>query len=497
MLTMTRNAFPLDALVLDREHATPLHRQLYQSLRDLIIDRTLKAETALPSSRALAQDLGIARNTVTAAYDQLVTEGYLASHQGARPTVIDLPSGPPPDVEPERRICPTVHARRGQLLMQQPVHHGEPGHMLFHPGMPDAENFPFVTWSRLLARRASHAGDALFGTYNVAGHPALRAAIAAYLKTARGVSCTPDQIVVTTGAQAALDLLARLLVDPGDAVWMEEPGYYGAQSAFVAAGARLLPLHVDALGWKLQLPGSKRLRAAYVTPSCQHPLGMTMRMEQRLRLLEIAEDQDFWVIEDDFDGEYRFDGQPVPAMQGASNSQRVIYVGTFSKILFPALRLGFMVLPRALTPGLTRAISITGQFAPLLLQAALADFIDQGHMTRHLRRMRRIYAQRRLLFKELWAEQLAHYGELSNSEAGIQMVALLREGLSDTDVAARARKHGVNVSPLSMQFRLAGRRNGLLIGYAAANEASIKRGISLLRRTIDDGLLAQTERPPI
>lgn len=480
---MARQSFPLDALNLDRAHATPLHRQLYRALRALIADRTLKPDTALPSSRALAQDLAVARNTVTAAYDQLVTEGYLANRRGARPTVVDLPSGPAADRTTEKPACPAVHSKRGQLLMQQPVHHGEPGHMLFHPGMPDAENFPFGTWSRLLARRASHAGDALFGTYDVAGHPGLRAAISAYVKTARGVSCTPDQIVVTTGAQAALDLLARLLVDPGDEVWMEEPGYYGAQSAFVAAGARLVPLHVDMAGWRLQPPARRRLRAAYVTPSCHHPLGMTMRMEQRLRLLEIAEAQDLWLIEDDFDGEYRFEGQPVPAMQGASSSQRVIYVGTFAKILFPALRMGFMVLPRSLVPGVTRAISITGQFAPLLLQAALADFIEQGHMTRHLRRMRRIYAQRRQLFRDSWAASLSPWGELVNSDAGIQMVGLLGAGLDDRQVANRTRALGVNVSPLSMQYRLGGARNGLLIGYAAANANAIARGIAILGQT--------------
>ncbi|MCW6511838.1 rhizopine catabolism transcriptional regulator MocR [Lichenifustis flavocetrariae] len=473
-------SFPLDALRLDRSGSVALHRQLYQALRLLIIDRALPPGSALPSTRAMALDLALARNTVTAAYDQLTAEGYLLNRPGARPRVVDLPTGVAKAATIETAQAHQPLSRRGSLMARQPVHHGEPGRMIFHPGMPDADYFPFGTWSRLLSRRASHAGETLFGTYDVAGHPALRRAIAAYLKAARGVLCAPEQIVVTTGAQAALDLLARLLLDPGDAVWMEEPGYYGAQSAFVAAGAKLLPLDVDAGGWALDPPAHQRLRLVYVTPSCQHPLGATMRMEQRLRLLEIAENRGAWIIEDDFDGEYRFQGQPIPAMQGADRSQRVIYLGTFAKILFPALRVGFMVLPHDLVPGVTRAISITGQFAPLLLQAALADFIEQGHMARHLRRMRRIYAQRRQVFRTLWEARLSEWGQLGDGEAGIQILGVLNGGLDDVAISATCRSHGVNVSPLSIQYRHGPGCAGLLIGYAAANEATTRQGLLCL-----------------
>jgi GntR family transcriptional regulator/MocR family aminotransferase len=471
----------LDFLMLDRSAPVALHRQLYDALKAAITGRILPGGAALPSTRGLAQDLGLARNTVTSAYDQLVAEGYLVSSKGARPRVVDLPvvtagsadDQPVPD-------CQSL-SERGALMMRQPAHHGEPGRMIFHPGMPDNEHFPFGTWSRLLSRRSNFAGDTLFGTYNVAGHPALLSAIASYVKAARGVRCTPAQIVVTTGAQAALDLLARLLLDPGDTVWMEEPGYYGAQSAFVAAGARLLPLPVDENGWHFDAAAARKPRLIYVTPSCQHPLGATMRMEQRLRLLDIAESRNAWVIEDDFDGEYRFQGQPIPAMQGSDNAQRVIYIGTFAKMLFPALRLGFMVVPRSLVPGISRALSITGQFAPLLLQAALADFIEQGHMARHLRRMRRIYAQRRQVFRRLWAEEISPLARLVDTESGIQILGYLGDGLNDVEVAARARASGVNVSPLSIQYRHGPARNGLLIGYAAADETTMRRGLASLR----------------
>jgi GntR family transcriptional regulator/MocR family aminotransferase len=346
--------------------------------------------------------------------------------------------------------------------------------------MPDADNFPFGLWGRLLARRASHARDTLFGTYHVAGHPDLRSAIAGYLKIARGVRCSPEQILITTGAQAGLDLLARLLLDPGDNVWMEEPGYYGAQSAFASAGGRLRPLPVSNGVWDLERPPSQ-VRLIYVTPSCHHPLGASMRIEQRMRLLEIAESRNAWILEDDFDGEYRFQGQPIPAMQGFDPYQRVIYVGTFAKILFPALRIGFIVLPTPLRAGIVNAISITGQFAPLLLQAALADFIEQGHMARHLRRMRRIYAARRLMFREYCQTYLSDWLTLVAGDSGIQMAGLLGEGLCDKRISSAAREHAVNVAALSMHYRHGNAKSGLLIGYAASAEHAMEQGIQRLR----------------
>ena len=479
--TARRQSFPLDALSLDRTLDTPLHRQLYNGLRKMIEERSLAAGSALPSSRFLAEDLGIARNTVISAYEQLATEGYLVSRQGARPVIVDLPTAP---------VVPTGilngarrHAisERGKLMMEQPSQHGAPGHLSFHPGMPDAENFPFNTWSRLLAQRAKAARYDLFGTYNVTGHPPLREAIATYVKAARRVRCTPEQIVITTGAQAGLDLLARILLDPGDLAWVEEPGYYGAQAAFMASGARLAPLFVDSQGWVLDPPAGNPPRVVYVTPSCHHPLGATMRMEQRLRLLEIADRFDSWIIEDDFDGEYRFQGQPIPAMQGADRSDRVIYCGSFAKILFPALRLGFMVLPTALQARIGQALSITGQFAPLLLQAALADFIDQGHMSRHLRRMRRIYAARRQAFRRLVDDYLGEWMTLRTNEAGMQMVGMMREGWDDKAVAAAARRRGIIVSPLSIHYRHAAPMAGLVMGYAATDEAAMPQGFRILR----------------
>lgn len=480
-----RQAFPMDAIVIDRTIAEPIQRQLYRQIASMIRDNRLTPGSELPSTRALAEDLGLARNTIVGAYDQLTTEGYLASRRGARAVVIDLPVN---SLDRDKRLASTTAiirplSKRGENLMQQPFHHGSPGRFAFHPGMPDAQNFPFGVWGRLLARRATFGADMLFGTYHVTGLPALKEAIASYLLSARGVRCTPEQIVVTTGAQAAFDLLARLLLDPGDTIWLEEPGYYAAKATFVVAGANILPLSVDRDGWQMN-PPDVAPRLIYVTPACQHPLGITMRMDQRLRLFEIAERNNSWIIEDDFDGEYRFQGRPVPAIQSMDYADRVIYVGTFAKLLFPALRLGFMVLPPALCEGIPHALSTTGQFAPLVLQAALADFIDEGHMSRHLKRMRRIYAERRRLFYDLFGSELADHMTLSPAEAGIQVVAHLHEGCDDRAVVQVADKLGVNASPLS-KYYWSSLGNGLVLGYAACNKAQTEAGIRRLRQAIE------------
>ena len=502
-------AFPLDMLAVNRASPEHLSRQLYHGLVAVIRNRTLAPGSELPSTRALAAELGLGRNTIVTAYDQLVTEGYLANRQGARPVIVDLPDGPRETPAEEPPIPLRAPSRRGEELLSQPCHHGRPGHVAFHPGMPDATSFPFGVWGRLVARRASHGGETLFGTYDVTGHPALKQAIAGYLFSARGVRCRPEQIVITTGAQAAFDLLARLLLDPGDTVWMEEPGYYGAKAAFTVAGAKILPIPVDQeRGWRLEHDPEKwepvlgqrscsykeidtpsfSPRLIYVTPACQHPLGITMRMEERLRLLDIAETANSWVIEDDFDGEYRFQGRPVPAIQSMDRSGRVIYVGTFAKLLFPALRLGFMVLPMELAGRIANALSTTGQFAPLLLQAALADFITEGHMSRHLKRMRRIYAQRRQLFRDIVTERLRDEITLSPAEAGIQVVGYLREGIDDIKVSQAAARRAINVSPLSKYFQNTTATQGLVLGYAACDAAQMRDGVERLAQAIGEVL---------
>lgn len=476
------NKFPFDLVVLDRNQDKPLYQQLYDVIRNMIETHALPSGMEVPSSRELADDMKIARNTVIAAYDQLVTEGFIVSRSNARSTVVELPKRK--SAYANLPLSMLELSKRGEILGKQPIHHGTPGQNAFHPGMPDAPTFPYKEWSKILSRQANEHGAKLFGTYHVVGLPQLRESIATYLGMSRGVRCTPDQVVITTGAQAAFDLLSRLLLDPGDQVWMEEPGYFGAQAAFSVAGGELHALQVDEFGWNFQLPGALKPRIICVTPACQHPFGITMTIEERVRLLDLAQANNSWIIEDDYDGEYRFDGRPVPSLQGMDRLGRVIYIGTFAKILFPALRLGYIVVPRALVDKIARALSTTGQFAPLLLQAAVAEFIESGKMARHLSRMRRLYAQRRKFFSEICREKFANDLTLINGGAGIQIVGLLSNGKDDITIAAQALKKGVNLSPLSKYYRHSAPRQGFVLGYAASDERETKVGLRKLHEII-------------
>lgn len=370
-------------------------------------------------------------------------------------------------------------------MAAQPYHHGEPGAVAFHPGLPDVGEFPFNTWSRLLTRRAKLARSDLFGTYYVTGYPDLREAIARYLAASRGVLCDPEQVVVTNGAQAAFDLLARILLDPGDTVWMEEPGYYGASAAFLSAGACLAPLRVGEQGWQLEAPEGPTPRAIFVTPSCHHPLGLTMPMGQRLDLIRTAERWGAWIIEDDYDSEYRFQGLPIPALQGVTPTDRTIFVGTFAKILFPAMRLGYMVVPHDLLESVKAALSATGQFAPLLTQAALADFVSEGYFARHLRRTRRLYAQRRNYFFATFDEYLGRWMTLARTDSGIQQTARFQGQCDDREITRRAVAEGVNVSSLSMQYRHGNPVMGLVMGFAAVEEKAQLRGMRQLAEVLN------------
>ncbi len=478
-------AFPVENILLQRSSGEHLHRQLYAQLRTLIEQRLLPSGSALPSTRALANDLDLGRNTVIAAYDQLALEGFIATSRSSRPVVSGLPH-----VEAPKRPAPvdeSILSQRGRIMAGLPFHHGKPGITAFHPGLPDAENFPFNTWSKLLTRRTKLARQDLFGSYFVTGYPPLCEAIARYLGASRGVICRPEQIIITNGAQSAFDMLARLLTDPGDSVWMEEPGYYGAAAAFTAAGARLEPLHVGDDGWDLT-PPQHPPRVIFVTPSCQHPLGLTMPMEQRLNLIRMARSWGSWIIEDDYDSEYRFQGQPIPALQGLSPESRIIFVGTFAKILFPAMRLGYMVVPEGLRDAFTAALSSTGQFGPLITQAALADFITEGHLTRHLRRMRRIYAERRDHFIMEFGKHLSRHMALRRMDSGIQLAGIFPKRRNDRAIAAAAQAAGINVSALSLQYRGKAPHSGLLMGFAAANQRTASRAMQKLAGIVEAGV---------
>lgn len=482
---MNELSYPLDQVTLRPNAQMPLHRQLCDQLREMILEGAAPAGTRLPSIRTFAAELAISRNTVIAALDQLAAEGLLESRRGSG-TRVALSMTAVTRHQAAADDGAFLLSERGRLMISQPRVRTFPGRAAFHPGTPELSAFPFKTWSRLLSRRARFGGEDLFGYHYITGHPELREVIASFLTAMRRVRCSPEQIVVTTGGQAALDLLARLLLDEGDRVWMEEPGYLGARGAFLGAGARLSPLRVTRDGWQMPTGDLPVPRVIYLTPSCQHPLGITMPLEQRLAVLEAARDTGAWIIEDDFDGEYTFRGQPLPSMQGLTENARVIYVGTFAKTLFPAMRLGFMVLPTDLADRVRAAISLTGQFAPLVLQAALADFIEQGYFFRHLNRMRRLYGRRRALFLNLLDEHLGTWLDPIDGRTGIQIAALFRGSINDGQVADQAARLGVNLAPLSRYFLGPDPASGLLMGYAGVEETEMKLALPILKTILAD-----------
>ena len=522
-MTGRRDAAPLVALALDRaaelgvERA--LNRQLYGQIRELVLGGRLAPGARLPSSRALARELGCSRNTVVTAFEQLLSEGYLEGRHGSGTYVSRvLPEellavgrhAPGPRALAERAAGPARGARlskRGRRLAE--LRRGQrAGVRAFTPGLPEVGLFPFEVWGRLLGRAWRQPPAELTRHGDPAGSRPLREAIARYLGGVRALRCDWTQVVITCGAQQGLDLAARILLDPGDRVWIEEPGYPGLRGPLIAAGARLVPLGVDAAGLSLA-EGRKRApdaRLAVVTPSHQYPLGVTMSLARRLELLDWAHATGAWIIEDDYDSEFRYAGRPLAALQGLEadrpGGRRVIYVGTFSKILFASLRLGYLVVPPALVEPFGRARAALDDHPSALAQPALAAFIEGGHFAAHVRRMRLLYGARRACLLAAAERHLAGLLEIEPDAAGLHVLARLTPELAarldDTAAEARAAAVGLITPALASYFlgrapapgssgERARGRQGLLLGYAAFAEAEIETGIATLARALTNG----------
>ncbi len=439
-----RAVVTIGALGLDRGVGVPLHRQLYEGLREAILSGRLRPGARLPSTRALAADLGASRNTVLAAFGQLLAEGYVEGRVGAGTTVASTLPETLLRAHPEARAAerpgrrPRL-SRRGALLVgtRAALARGAVAARPFRPGLPGLELFPFDLWTRLVARRWRRVPRQLLDYGDPAGYAPLRDAIAAYLREARAVRCEAGQVIVVTGAQQAVDLAARVLLDPGDTAWVEDPGYPGARGALVAAGIRLAPVPVDGEGLDVgrgarQAPHA---RLVYVTPSHQYPLGVTMSLHRRLALLEWASRSGAWILEDDYDSEYRYGGRPLAALQGLDTAGRVIYVGTFSKVLFPSLRLGYLVVPPELVDAFVAARALADRHSPSVTQAALADFIDGGHFARHVRRTRALYAERQAALVRAVRRALRGLLDVTPAEAGMHLLGWLPAGVDDRAAA--------------------------------------------------------------
>ena len=470
----------LSSLSIEKNGGAAQYQQLYRQLRGMIMHGVLRPGMRLPSTQALSSDLGVARNTVITAYELLETEGYIETAHGTLARIADIPSFSGVGT---RRLSMKMAGNlsgRGRSLVEHDYQIGSFDRVMLQHGMPDMREFPVNIWRRLISARLKTEFGDLYGYHSFSGHRLLREAIASYINTSRGVVCGPDQVWITNGAQGAFNLLAYLFIDPGDEVLMEEPGYIGAQAAFSAAGARLQPLFVDHSGWNLNKAESFCPRLIYLTPSCQFPLGVTMRMEQRIRITEYARRKNALIIEDDFDSEYRFSSKSIPSLQGIDRYGRVIYVGSFSKTLFPSLRTGFIIFPGEDIDEISKAGFLLGKNPSLFIQAALGDFIREGHFSRHLRRMRRIYGRRRSRFIQLASDQLGKWLAPVESRAGLQTLWKLSPGMDDKHISRLAAGASLEVAPLSTHYQHGSPQQGLILGYAAMDEEITLRSLAIL-----------------
>ena len=472
---------------LDSSSGAPIYRQLYERMRAEILAGRLPARTRLPSTRTLASELGVSRSTVVTAFEHLLAEGYLEGRVGSGTYVArSLPDellGVRVQRAHEPKSAPSGLglSRRGRLLAETSTtitrDMGTP--RAFRPGVPALDEFPHGVWRRISGRVWRRPLGAMLGYGDPAGYGPLRQEISAHLRAARAVRCEPEQVIVVSGSQQALDLASRVLLDPGDAVWVEDPGYMGARGALSGSGARLVPVPVDEEGLvvKAGIEREPGARLVCITPSHQYPLGVTMSLARRLELLRWAGRSGAWVIEDDYDSEYRYTGRPLEALQGLDTEGRVVYVGTFSKVLFPALRLGYLVVPPDLVDAFVAARELTDRHPPIVEQAVLAEFIAGGHFVRHLRRMRSLYAARQAALVEEISRELRGLLDAGRAGSGMHLVGWLPEGVDDREASRLAAMQGVEAPPVSLYKTRPDGQGGLMLGYAAVDEAGIREGV--------------------
>ncbi|HEU4631904.1 MAG TPA: PLP-dependent aminotransferase family protein [Gemmatimonadaceae bacterium] len=472
--------------LIDRTH---LGAEVYRQLRQAIVDGRLRPGDRLPASRELARRLGVSRTTVTVAYDRLAGEGFVTSRVGAG-TFVSHHAGRTATTsrgDGRPREGGALRPRPDWTSVPLPSAFDRPARFDFRTGLPDVALFPHDAWRRLMGR-ALRAGARAAGVYaHPAGHRALREAIARHVGLARAVRATADDVTVTSGTQQALDVVARVLLAPGDRVAVEDPGYAPPRRLFTSLGARVQGVPVDGEGLVVDaLPRHTRL--VYVTPSHQYPLGVPMSLARRLALLDWAERHDAAIVEDDYDSEFRFHGRPIEPLQTLDRSGRVIYVGSFSKTLLPTLRLGFLVTPPSLRGAVHRAKYVTDWHTAIPAQAALARFIDEGGFARHVRRMNAVYRARHDLVTGTLARCFADQLEVVPSAAGLHVAALARPAVAQrmAAVVQRASEAGVEVHDLT-RFAVEGAgRAGLVLGYGAIPTADVEEGLRRLRACFDD-----------
>lgn len=469
-----------------------LQNRLYHSIRTEILEGRLPPGSRLPSSRSLSQESQVSRNTVLAVLDQLAVEGYTVGKVGSGTYVSDtLPDNlmsVPARSSSQTTLKPSVlsQGKRATTLTSfwRKIKPSGDSPRPFALGMSALDEFPVSVWGRLLGRCWRDSHDEIVNRTWPTGHPSLRKAIAAYTQASRGLQCTEDQVLIVNGTQQAISLAAQVLLDPGDPVWMEDPGYDCARVIFTAAGAKIHPMDVDSEGLDVQAGVSScpYARLAFVTPSHQFPLGITMTLPRRLALLDWARKNDAWIFEDDYDHEFRYSGRPIQALQGLDRHHRVIYTGTFSKMMFPGLRLGYMVLPPSLVESFLSAKYFSDAQSSALEQMTMAAFIEGGYYAGHVRRVRRLCSERQSVFVESMTKYLSGKLEVRRLEAGLHLIGWLQKGANDRELAQLCDEAGISVHPLSRYSIRPLARTGLVMGYAAYNAAAIRAGARKLAK---------------
>jgi len=474
----------------------PLHQQIYQALRTAILRGTFRPGERLPSSRELARDLGVSRTTALGAYTRLLSEGFVVGKAGAGTRVApSLVAGRATTgrsaPRASRAITEAPAAPRLSAAVQRLFEEGRwrsiPREAVpFAAGIPSLAMFPLTTWTRLAARRWRLSGRELLLPGDSQGYAPLREAVAKYAVTSRGVRCTAEQVVIVNGAQHGIDLCARVLVGPGDDVWLEYPGYAPARGMFAATGARLVDVPVDEQGLDVAAGHalSPAARLAYVTPSHQEPLGTTMSLERRHALLDWARGADAWILEDDYNGEYRYDTNAVAALQGLDQHQRVLYLGTFSKTLSPAIRLGYLIVPPALVQTFARARLLLDRNSGVAEQAVLADFLEGGHFARHIRRTRALYRDRHRTFLDLASRELDGLVTFDEAPAGLRLLGWLPPDVDDQEIVREAARRGVVLESLSYRAPLGMLPPALSFGFAPYGAAQTRAGMRTLAEVI-------------
>lgn len=482
--------------MLDKQSQVPLYLQLYHQLREAILQGQFESQR-LPPGRELASKLGVARITVSQAYNQLETEGFVLRRRGAgtfiAPYLSAVTAG-----EAEIRPFQPHFSAWGQRVLQTAVsaaNNKQPRPEIdFGFGRSFPHIFPYDIWRKLLARYLS-TDDAMLSRFgSVAGFYPLREALADYLTCWRGVTCQPEQVVIVNGAQQALDILARLLLEPSDEVLVETPGYAAAFSLFQLNGAQLTAVPVDDAGFVVdKIPKGSQAKMIFVTPSNQFPQGGTLPLERRLALLQWARQHNALIVEDDYDGELRYDGRPLAALQGLAADDRVIYLGTFSKVLFPALRLSYVVLPEVLVQPFVQAKQLIDRGAPTLTQAAVTDFMVEGHFERHLRHLRQAYGERRQALVAALQTHLPGLVRYADEPAGLHVMLCLPEHLPEAAVVRAAAAAGVGVYPAAPYFMTASPPPAILLGFSGLSEAEIVQGVARLGEVMMTLLAGEVE----